>query len=242
MFPTRTVNSELGRSEAATLNSSCDPIAPTEFPTGWSAAHVPPAPGAFVRCYVEPAGGGYRWLVTSEDGYKPRLTPECLEDRIGHRPAIHRLQQSLLIAKQGIGRFGGPPSLTLVGPTSASCPSKSYRPAGSESHWQDGPILEGAQVGYREQFRAGARRGATLYGDRFTGRTALQPAASGHGITEVAYTRPPPDQLTTAQHPSRQLPGHGITEVAYAPSTSTGAPGATAGLYARRRTTRLSCN
>ncbi len=44
---------------------------------------------------MHPSGGGYRSLVTSEDGYQLGLTPKCLTDRDGHRPLIHRLHRSL---------------------------------------------------------------------------------------------------------------------------------------------------
>jgi hypothetical protein len=69
---THALTGEFCGANAATPNSNRDPIAPTEFPTGWSVAQV------LLQCDMQPAGGGYRSPVTSEDGYRLRLTPECL--------------------------------------------------------------------------------------------------------------------------------------------------------------------
>jgi len=71
------------------------PIAPTMFPTGRSPHTGGWTLGALARCKICPAGGGYRSPVTSRDGYRFRLAPECLGYNVGHRPVIHRLQQSL---------------------------------------------------------------------------------------------------------------------------------------------------
>ena len=45
------------------------------------------------RCNIRLSKGGCQPLVTSEDGYELRLTPDCLRDNDSHRPIIHRLLQ-----------------------------------------------------------------------------------------------------------------------------------------------------
>ena len=73
------------------------PIAPTEFPRGWSAHSMWgfATRNAGPLCGIHALEGGYQPPVTPGDGYELRLTPECLTDNDGHRPIIHRLRQSL---------------------------------------------------------------------------------------------------------------------------------------------------
>jgi len=142
--PLRTPQRRVLWSYAATPNSNRDPIAPTEFPTGWSVAQV------LLQCDMQPAGGGYRSPVTSEDGYRLRLTPECLGIRVDHRSVIHRLQQSLLVAKQVVGHFHRLPSVTSVVTASAECLPRGAVELGPVfSHWQDRPFLGSARLWYR---------------------------------------------------------------------------------------------
>jgi hypothetical protein len=69
------------------------PIAPTKFPTGWSATHRLGPEGLYQVQHIArrrriPSAGHAR-----EGGYRLGLTPDCLFERFSHRPTIHRLHQ-----------------------------------------------------------------------------------------------------------------------------------------------------
>jgi hypothetical protein len=105
--------------------------------------HVGFRPKAVAECYIQPAGGGYRPPITSEDGYRLGLTPECLRIRVDHRSVIHRLQQSLLVAKQVVRRFHRLLSLTSVGTASTLCPPQDAVELGPITHLQVQVYLRG---------------------------------------------------------------------------------------------------
>jgi hypothetical protein len=46
---------------------------------------------AFVNCDIGPQGGGYRWPVTPEGGYRPWLAPKCLVQKLanGQLSTVH---------------------------------------------------------------------------------------------------------------------------------------------------------
>ena len=88
--------------EACKRARATHPIAPTEFSRAWSVAERKLRPQKIdLRCDMHAPKGGYQPPVTSEDGYRLRLTPKCLGTAIANRPAIHRLPQSL--SREAIG-------------------------------------------------------------------------------------------------------------------------------------------
>jgi hypothetical protein len=63
-------------------------------------------------------------LVTPRGGYKLRLTPKCLGIRVDHRSVIHRLHQSLPVARQVFRCFHGAAECDVSLTASTLCPSK----------------------------------------------------------------------------------------------------------------------
>jgi len=103
------------------------------FPTVQSPAHWL----VMARCEICAAGGGYRSPVTSEDGYRLRLTPDCLRINVDHRPVIHRLQLSLPTeADKSSGAFAGPPVLRESVLRKQLCSSALPDKLGPNAHWR----------------------------------------------------------------------------------------------------------
>ena len=67
------------------------PIAPTEFPKGWSAMRDRSGASTFAGHDMHPSRGGYLLLVTPEGGYRAWAYPRVSCENVRHRPAIHRL-------------------------------------------------------------------------------------------------------------------------------------------------------
>lgn len=80
-----------GPKAPSTTSRNDHPFAPTEFPKVWSAAGSIGPVRASTDCDMHASGGGYRGPITSEDGYRLGLTPECLKRNGSHQPTVHRL-------------------------------------------------------------------------------------------------------------------------------------------------------